>query len=325
MRRALWCVTAMLAAVALAGGCGEEDEGGGAAGGGTSEPSGERISLSVGIDSIYTPMFLATTEGLWRKHGVNVEVRQFAQGGEGMDAMVAGSIQLAGSADSTVLARAPRTDLRALGVFVEDVGNYVKLVTREEIDRPQQIKKMGIIPGSVSEYGAAKLFEAEGIDPSGVKLVTAGPPELPALLEKGDIDGFVIWEPWPTRARDMGGKVLMESREFDLSYVLVLAAQKDWLDRNREQAKAVMDALGEATKLVESDPDRAAQAAGDQAKLPAEQVQGAIEDLEFGVRGFTSADERKWEDIVDFLEERDLIKRRPDVRAVMADAVVEGQ
>ena len=322
MRRALWCVTAILAIAALAG-CGESDDDGGAAGeqgGGAGPP----ISLSVGIDSIYTPMFLATTEGLWEKHGVNVQVKQFAQGGEGMDALVAGSIQAAGSADSTVLARAPRTDLRALGVFVEDVGNYVKLVTREEIDRPDQIKKMGIIPGSVSEYGAAKLFEAEGIDPSTVKLVPAGPPELPALLKNGDIDGFVVWEPWPTRAEDMGGKVLMPSKEFDLSYVLVIAARKDWLDKNRDGARRLMDALAEADKMIESDPELAAKAAAEQAKLPAEQVDGAIKDLQFGVRGFTAADERKWEEIVDFLEERDLIKQRPDVKAVMSDAVVQG-
>lgn len=314
-------VIAILAALALAG-CGEDEEEGTAGGG--EQLSSEPISLSVGIDSIYTPMFLAQTQGLFEDAGVNVEVKQFAQGGEGADAMVAGSINLAGSADSTILTRAARTDVRALGVFVEDVGNYVKLVTREDIDDPSQIKKMGIIPASVSEYGASKLFEAEGIDPESVELVPAGPPELPALLEQGDIDGFVIWEPWPSQAEEMGGKVLMESREFDLSYVLVLAARKDWLDSHREEAKAVMDALARAGEMVESDPEAAAEAAGDQAKLPPEQVEGAIDDLEFAVRGFTEEDVQEWNDVADFLVERDLIDKRPDVEAVLGDAVVSG-
>jgi NitT/TauT family transport system substrate-binding protein len=318
MRRVLLAAMAILAATAVAA-CGEAEEEGG---GGGEAPTGEPVTLSVGIDSIYTPMFLAQSQGLFEEAGVNVEVKQFAQGGEGADAMVAGSIDMAGSADSTILTRAARTEIRALGVFVEDVGNYVKLVTSEDIDDPSQIKKMGIIPGSVSEYGASKLFEAEGIDPDSVELVAAGPPELPALLEQGDIDGFVIWEPWPSRAEEMGGKVLMESREFDLSYVLVLGAQKEWLDTHQEEAKAVMSALAKADEIVESDPEAAAEAAGEQAKLPPEQVQGAIDDLEFAVRDFTEEDVQEWNEVADFLIERDLIEERPDVKAVLSDATV---
>ena len=318
MRRVLLSAMAILAATAVAG-CGEAEEEGG---GGGEAPAGEPVTLSVGIDSIYTPMFLAQSQGLFEEAGVDVEVKQFAQGGEGADAMVAGSIDMAGSADSTILTRAARTEIRALGVFVEDVGNYVKLVTSEDIDDPSQIKKMGIVPASVSEYGASKLLEAEGIDPESVELVPAGPPELPALLEQGDIDGFVIWEPWPTRAEEMGGRVLMESREFDLSYVLVLGARKDWLDTHQEEAKAVMSALAKADEVVESDPEAAAEAAGEQAKLPPEQVQGAIDDLDFAVRDFTEEDVQEWNEVADFLVERDLIEERPDVKAVLSDAVV---
>ena len=316
--RVLLCAIAILSATALVA-CGEAEREGS---GGEPAASGEPVTLSVGIDSIYTPMFLAQTQGLFEEAGVDVEIKQFAQGGEGADAMVAGSIDVAGSADSTILSRAERTDLRALGVFVEDVGNYVKLVTSKDISDPSQIEKMGIIPGSVSEYGASKLLESEGIDPESVEFVSAGPPELPALLEQGDIDGFVIWEPWPTRAEGMGGKILMESREFDLSYVLVLAARKDWLDAHQEEAKAIMSALAKADEIVESDPKAAAAAAGEQAKLPPEQVEGAIADLEFKVRDFTEEDVQVWNDVADFLIERDLIKERPDVQEVLSDAVV---
>jgi NitT/TauT family transport system substrate-binding protein len=286
--------------------------------------SSEPISLSVGIDSVYAPMFLAKTEGIFEEEGVNVDVKQFAQGGEGMDAMVAGTIDTAGSADSTVLARAAREDVRPLGIFVEDKGNYVKLVTSKDITDASQIKTMGIVPGSISEYGAFKLMRAEGIDPETVKLVPTGPPELPALLEQGDIDAFVIWEPWPSRAKEMGGKVLMKSGEFDLSYVLVVAAQEGWLRSHQKEAKAIMSALSKAADEVEQDPQAAAEAAGAEAKLPPEQVEQAIADLEFGVRGFTSEDERKWGEISDFLVERDLVPTKPDVKAVLSDAVVGG-
>jgi ABC-type nitrate/sulfonate/bicarbonate transport system substrate-binding protein len=320
MRRGLVAVLA-LAVLAVAG-CGDDDDGGGGNGG--SGGGGEPISLSIGIDSVYAPMFLAQEEGFFEDHGVNVEVKQFAQGGEGMDAMVAGSIDVAGSADSTVLARAGRTDLRALGVFVEDKGNYVKLVTRDDINNPSQIKTIGVVPGSISEYGAFKLMRSEGIDPASVKMVDAGPPEMPALLENGDIDAFVMWEPWPTRAEEMGGKVLMKSGEFDLSYVLVLAAQKEWLDSHREEARAIMEALAEAADEVEQDPGAAADAASAQAKLPPEQVEQAVEDLDFAVRPFEPRDTKTWNEIADFLVERELVPERPPVKEVLSEGVVGG-
>jgi len=90
------------------------------------------------------------------------------QGGEGVDAMLAGEIDVAASADSTFLVRAARTDIAVLGPYVEDDGDYVKLVTRQEIGDPGQIERIGVIPGQISEYGAAKLLEAEGIDPESV-------------------------------------------------------------------------------------------------------------------------------------------------------------
>jgi len=157
-----------------------------------------------------------------------------------------------------------------------------------------------------------------------VELIPTGPPELPALLEQGDVDGFVIWEPWPTQAEEMGGKVLMKSGEFDLSYVLVVAARKEWLDGHRKEAQAIMDALAEAADQVEQDPEAAAEAAGAQAKLPPEQVEQAVADLEFEVRGFEQSDTATWGEIADFLVERDLVAQKPDVEEVLSDDVVSG-
>lgn len=50
--------------------CGEADDAGG---GGT--PAGEPITLSVGIDSVYAPMFLAAAEELFADEGIRVELR----------------------------------------------------------------------------------------------------------------------------------------------------------------------------------------------------------------------------------------------------------
>jgi ABC-type nitrate/sulfonate/bicarbonate transport system substrate-binding protein len=311
MRRAL---LTLLTVAAVVTGCGEADDGGAG-----EAPAGEPITLSVGIDSVYAPMFLAAAEDLFADEGIRVELRQFAQGGEGVDAMLAGEIDVAASADSTFLVRAARTDIAVLGPYVEDDGDYVKLVTREEITDPAQIEKIGVIPGQISEYGAAKLLEAEGIDAESVEVVkVAGPPEMPPLLQRGDVDAFVLNEPWPTRAQELGAKVLMDASEFDLGYTLVLASTPAWAEEHRDEATALMRAMAAAAERTEQDPEAAAEATEEAAKVEPEQTVKAVEDLIFEVRDFDSQDLDRLEDVGDFLLERGIVEERPPVDEVFS-------
>jgi ABC-type nitrate/sulfonate/bicarbonate transport system substrate-binding protein len=307
-----WISLSLLVAAAWVASCGnEDDEGAGA--------SGEPITISVGVDAVYAPMFVARDEGLFEDEGLTVELRQFAQGGEGVDAMLAGEIDTAGSADSTFVARG-REGVRALAPYVEEGGSYVKLVVANDIDDPGQISRMGIIPGQISEYGAQKLFEAEGIDPESVELVkVAGPPEMPALLKSGEIDAFVLNEPWPTRSREMNaGKVLRVAKDFGLTYTLVVAARPEWIDQDRERSEALMRAMAAGARLVEKDPELAGESTEKAAKVAPEQTVQAVKELDFGVREFTDRDITRLNDVADFLLERNLIDSRPPIREVFA-------
>ena len=77
---------------------------------------------------------------------------------------------------------------------------------------------------------------------------------MPQLLASKGMDAFILWEPSPTRAVQQGAKVLMPIREFKLSYVLTVATRPDWLQAHPQQAKALMQALAEATTFVKEHP-----------------------------------------------------------------------
>jgi ABC-type nitrate/sulfonate/bicarbonate transport system substrate-binding protein len=309
-----WMSLSLLVAAAWMAACGnEDDEGAGA--------SGEPITISVGVDAVYAPMFVARDEGLFEEEGLTVELRQFAQGGEGVDAMLAGEIDTAEPAVSIspFVARG-RGGVRALAPYAEEGGSYVKLVVANDIDDPAQIRRMGIIPGQISEYGAQKLFEAERIDPESVELVkVAGPPEMPALLKSGEIDAFVLNEPWPTRAREMdAGKVLRVAKDFALTYTLVVAARPEWIDQDRDRSKALMRAMAAGARLVEKDPELAGESTEKAAKVALEQTVQAVKEVDFGVRDFTDHDITRLNDVADFLLDRNLIDSRPPIREVFA-------
>src|SRR5690606_2174933 len=158
----------------------------------------EPIRVAVGIDPAYSPFFVAQQQDLFAKEGVNgVQVVQYAQGGEALDGIVAGQNQMGAATEASVLNRATRGDIRALAVFSQS-PKFIKLVVRDGIDSVKDVKKIGIVPGSVNEYATAKLLSANQVDAAAVEYVRAGPPEFPALLARGDVDGYVMWEPWPS-------------------------------------------------------------------------------------------------------------------------------
>lgn len=287
------------------------------------ELSQEPIRISVGIDGSYAPFFLADERGLFEDAGVNVEVVQFAQGGEGVDAMIAGEIALAGSAESTVLAKSTRSPLAALASY-EESGRYVKLVTAEGVGEPGDIRRFGIVPGSIGDYATRLIVEQEGIPADEVEYVAAGPPELPALLQQGDIDGFVLWEPWPTQAAEAGAQVREGTGTYGYAYQQWLVATPEWLESQEAEARAVLDALAQATEIMQEEPQAAIDATTTATGVPAEQVQVAVDEIDFEVRGFTEDDVDGYQGIVDFLVEQEVVETEPQVGEVVQTGFYQG-
>ncbi len=275
------------------------------------------IRIAVGVDPAYSPFFLAEQEGLFEKAGVsNVNVVQYAQGAEGVDGMVAGQNQFAAATEATVLNRSTRGDIRGLAVFSQS-PKFIKLVVRDGIDEITDIQSLGIVPGSVNEYATAKLLATHNMDPEAIEYVRAGPPEFPALLARGDVDGYVMWEPWPTNGAKAGGKILAYSGDFGYTYNLLLAAYGPWFDENEETARQIVKALAQACDQIRATPDLAGEATQRSAKIPAAQSNELLKDVECRVRDFTEQDLTNYRDIAEFLAERKITQSVADVGAVM--------
>jgi len=299
--------TGLVALAALAA-CGSGSNGTAAGGPANSPP----VRLAVGIDGSYAPFYLADKTGMFKKAGLNVEIVQFGRGGDAVDALATGQIQLAGSSEVTTIGQVNQNpDLRALLVY-EQSGKYLKVVARNGIDSVSQIKTMGIVPG-LSQLSAIKLLQAKGIDPASVKFVSAGPPEIPALMQQGSIDAFVLWEPWPTKAVQLGGKVLMSTGEYNWSYVHWLITTSKWVTANEQVAGKIAAVIDAAAKQTEADPKAAAKATEDSVKLPQGDTLKAIDEIDFRVRDITPADVAGYESIAQFYVQTGAMKTPPQI------------
>ena len=65
--------------------------------------SAEPVKLAIGVDAAYVAIYLSKQDKLFEKHGVNVELVQFTQGGDALDAVAAGLMPMGGAAEPTTL------------------------------------------------------------------------------------------------------------------------------------------------------------------------------------------------------------------------------
>ncbi len=144
-------------------------------------------------------------------------------------------------------------------------------------------------------------------------LVRAAPPEIPALLVRGDIDGYFLWEPWPARGVQAGGKVLMTSGDVGYTATTVLAVSGAWLAGHATQARAIVAALSQTCGDTRADPDKAAAATQAIAKIPAAQAKELLKDIECSVHDFTPADLATYNEIADLLFASKATARRVDI------------
>ncbi|WP_207943646.1 ABC transporter substrate-binding protein [Actinomadura sp. KC345] len=311
--RPLVVVLAAFSALMLAAGCtaGTTDSSGGEGGG-----KGPRVRIALGVDASYAPLYLAKEEGLFEKAGLNVELMQVEGGPAAAESVVAGTAQIALNADSSALPlMASSGGLRALGVFQES-DRYLKVVLRDGVDRPQQIKTMASIQG-IGLYATHAYLRHHGIDPASIKIVQSSPPEIPGILARGSVDGYILYEPWAAKGEADGGHITARTGDFGIGYAQWVLAGTAWLESNRELAGKIFKVIADADSRVTKDPEAAARATQKQVRLPADQTERVLPEITFRARGFTPEDLASARRLVDFLLQQKLIKKAPDLDTVL--------
>ncbi|GIJ30179.1 hypothetical protein Vqi01_53410 [Micromonospora qiuiae] len=278
------------------------------------------VNFGVGVDPAYSPIYLADQEKLFEKAGLNLTVTQYQEGTGGLDAILAKQGQITASTESSLLNRATRGDIKGLAVFSQS-PSFIKLVARSGITDVVGIKKYGVVPGTVNEYATNKVLDSQGISRDSVEFVNASPAEMPALLQRGDVDGYIMWEPWPSRGVANGGKVLLTSGDIGYVYNLVIGVDGAWYEANKETAKKVVDTIGQACEQLTADPAKAGTVTETAIKVPAAEAQTLLEGVQCQVRDFTDEDIQRYGEIAQFQEDSKIVNQKADAAAVMIRGV----
>lgn len=217
--------------------------------------------LRVAITSIsgtMAPPWAAQEAGIFKKHGLQVEVIATPSGIQGTNALIAGEVaflQIAGG--TTTGAAVGGADLK---IVATTVGTLVQnLVVRPEIDKAEQLrgKSIGISRFGTSLHTGARLAAKHlGLEPGkDVHIVEIGAGEwIVGAMQGNRVQGGVFGYPATSRAVKLGNRVLLHIPTLNIPYASTgVSTRGDLIRDDPDLVRRYLTAQVEAIALMKKD------------------------------------------------------------------------
>ena len=220
-----------------------------------------KMVIATGVDPAFSQFYVAKEAGLFEKNGLDVQINTGSSGSAMVPFLINNQVNAAYGSD---LAGVINHNVDPSVIAVAD-GTYLlkwlSVVGRNVPDlNGLKGKKVGVTKGTGGEIFWAGVLRKFHLSASDFQQVDIEAPEMVAAIERGDIDGFATWEPWPTRTlmAVKGTKILVDAEGIYNNRNFVYM-NRGWVEKNQDTAVRFMTALVEANDLINK--DRAAAAA----------------------------------------------------------------
>ena len=216
-------------------------------------------------DIHHLALWVAIEKGLFKQNGANVEVKGvFKAGPEIMTAFAAGDLDMAyvGEAPSTTAVANKAAKVVVVSQVNTEGSALVVAKNNSGINKLADLEGKTItVPGhsTVQDFLLRRALRKNNIDLKKVKIIVLKPPEMIAALQTDQIDAFIAWEPYPSKAGTLSvGRNLATSSELWPGHpCCVLISEQGFLSGQPEKVKAVVKSHIQATDYIQKFPDEA--------------------------------------------------------------------
>jgi NitT/TauT family transport system substrate-binding protein len=231
-----------------------------------------KMTIATGVDPAFSQFYVAKEAKLFEKNGLDVQLNTGSSGSAMVPFLINDQINAAYGSD---LAGVINHNVDPKVVAVAD-GTYLlkwlSVVGRNVADlNGLKGKRVGVTRATGGEIFWARVLQKFKLQPTDFKQVDIEAPEMVAAIERGDIDGFATWEPWPTRTimsvKDT--KILVDAEGIYNNRNFVYM-NRGWIEKNEDAAVRFMRALTEANDLIEKDRPAAAKMVSKFLNMPLE-------------------------------------------------------
>jgi NitT/TauT family transport system substrate-binding protein len=287
MKPKLMCLTALLALLLAAAGCGGDDGEPASAGGqdGQRRATVKMAYLAVASDAA---MVLGRKKGFFEREGIELRLTEVGAGGAAVvPALLSGEYDVAsGGIDGPILAAAKGLDVKIIGMNGAPVskGHTHEAGTERgtsaiAVPSNSSIRGYGDLAGkrvaAITVSGLQYLciagaLEKAGVDPKSAKVLEIPAPEMITALESRRVDAATLVEPFLTQAAGDGYRLLG-----DPCIEAMPGAQQAgfftsgrWAKENPDLAQRLARALTRSNEYANAHPDEVRRVLPDYTKIP---------------------------------------------------------
>lgn len=216
-------------------------------------------------DLHHLALWVALDKGLFERNGATVKIEGvFKAGPEIMTAFAAGELDMAyvGEAPSTTAVANNAAKVVVVSQVNTEGSALVVSNNTSGIGKLADLQGKTIaVPGhsTVQDFLLRRALREKGIEPQQLNIIVLKPPEMIGALRTSQIDAFIAWEPYPSKARTQSaGRNLATSKDMWPGHpCCVLVTDTKFMSEHPERVKAVVRSHIEATDYIHQHPDEA--------------------------------------------------------------------
>ena len=245
-----------------------------------------KMAIGTGVDPAFAVFYIAKAGGIFDKNGLDVQLNTGPSGSAMVSFLVKNQSQAAMGAEQAGMQNFNLDPNVVVAAETTALVKWWAVVGRGIADmNALKGKKVGVALGSGSEVFWLAIIEKLKLNPKDYTVVNVEPPEMVAALERGNIDAFVSWEPWLTRAvQSVSNTKILQSNEGILLPRVYLYMNKEWAEKNKPAAQAFLRSLMQANELIKTDRKEFARLVASVLKLEQPFAESLMEKLSFDIR-----------------------------------------
>jgi ABC-type nitrate/sulfonate/bicarbonate transport system substrate-binding protein len=221
----------------------------------------ELIRIAAYTSEMAALVWIADQQGYFTKQGLAVEITGFDSGLASVNAVTAGTHDIATAADFVFARNIPEnSNIKILTSIARSDSIEMLTHVNTGIKFPADLKrkKIGLTRKTAPEFFIQLYLLYNHIDPNSITIIDLQPTQLMSGFLSGDIDAAVTWEPnvWNIKQK-LADKVQSWSVQSDQQFYFLLIGSNSFIEKRPEAAKKLLKSLAQAESFIKSDPVRA--------------------------------------------------------------------
>jgi NitT/TauT family transport system substrate-binding protein len=282
-----------------------------------------KVAIGISGWTGFAPLTLAKEAGLFKKHGLDVELKKIPQKDRHL-AIASGDVQCAATTVETWVV------WNANGVATTQIFQLDKsygadgMVVKRGITKIADLKGKTVAasaPGTAPYFTLAWMLKKNGLSVKDVKVVNLEPQAAANAMIAGnnDIDAAMTYEPYlsAVRAKPEAGTIIATTLEYPM-VMDTFGCTPKFLADNPKAAKALADGYFDAVAMIKADPKKSFEIMGADVKQSGEAFEASQKYLRWQDRAanqkFFSGEHAQFsKEAADLLMEIGIIKSVPDL------------